>query len=168
MINIAKTKCIYFTSCQNNLDHTIRYLNHDIQSEESTKFLGMYLDSDLRWFAHVDSLCIKFNSSYFTMSRVRNLLPSQTLKNIHFSLFYSCLSYNVHMLAELLYFRIEFCEWCALYLLVSHAEHQLLKLISLRYLPSLFSNFFFMWKKMNEKWLNYLAFIIIELEMRDC
>lgn len=89
MITIAKIEYIYFTLCQNDLDLVIHYLNKDIQYEESAKFLGIYLDRGLRESAHVDSLCSELNSSYFAISKVRNLLPPETLKNIYYSLVYS-------------------------------------------------------------------------------
>lgn len=51
-----------------------------------------FMDSGLRWSAQVDSLC---DSSNFAISRVRNLFPYETFKNIYCYLVYSFLSYNV-------------------------------------------------------------------------
>lgn len=95
MINIRKTECIYFTLCQSDQQLIIHYLNDDVLSKESAKFLGIHLDSGLRWFTHVDSLCNKLNSSYFAISRVKDFLPPESLRNIYYCLVYSHLSYNI-------------------------------------------------------------------------
>lgn len=73
----------------------VRYLNENILSAERTKFLGIHIDSNLKWSTHIDAICKKLSGSYFALSRVRNSLPLRSILNIYYSLVYSHLSYNI-------------------------------------------------------------------------
>lgn len=62
-------------------------------SKGCVRFLGVFLDHNLRWFNHIDSVCSKLNSSFFAISRVRHLLPMSSLINIYLHLNY--ILYNI-------------------------------------------------------------------------
>lgn len=96
MINIGKTECIYFKNRSYDLGGlTLRYLDFIIEAKQSARFLGIYLDQNLKWDSHVHSVCKKLNSSFYAISRVRNTIPLHSLINVYYSLVYSHISYNI-------------------------------------------------------------------------
>jgi hypothetical protein len=71
-----------------------------IQRIRVTKFLGILVDENLTWSAHVSQLISKVSSLIGIMCRKRHLLPFPCRKNIYFSLIYSQLVYGVEIYAN--------------------------------------------------------------------
>lgn len=96
MVNINKTVCVRFCLRNSEVEaFSIRYGDNLITASESTKFLGIHVDKNLRWTTHIDVLCKKLNSSYFAIHRIKDILPRSCLMSVYFSLVYSHLSYNI-------------------------------------------------------------------------
>lgn len=96
ILNANKTECIYFSIRNiNNNRLVIRCLDQDVVSKETIKFLGIHLDSSLRWNFHVDAVCKKLCSSFYAISRINNSLPFQSVISVYYSLVYSHMNYNI-------------------------------------------------------------------------
>ena len=58
-----------------------------------TKFLGVYLDKDLSWQAHLNHVLDKIQTNNHLLSLGHNLLDSHTLKNIYYTHIHLHISY---------------------------------------------------------------------------
>lgn len=96
ILNVNKTECIKFELRGSNI-LTLKN-NYDVLvSTHTTKFLGVIVDSNLRWCEHIAYLSKKLSSSYYAISRLKCLLPLNGLLNVYYSLVYSHISYNIEV-----------------------------------------------------------------------
>nr|CAH7748545.1 unnamed protein product [Callosobruchus chinensis] len=63
------------------------------QDTEFTKFLGVYVDSKLRWNVHIDETAKKLTKRIFLLRNLSSELSSDALKSVYFSLCRSILCY---------------------------------------------------------------------------
>ena len=56
-------------------------------------YLGVKIDTNLRWQYHVNDLSIKLNRANAFLFKMRKYLSFKTLRSIYFAIFDSCLSY---------------------------------------------------------------------------
>ena len=66
-----------------------------IQRKISVKFLGVLLDSNLRWKSHITELSKKLSRTIGIFCKIRHFVPLEILKALYFSLFYSFVSYGI-------------------------------------------------------------------------
>lgn len=66
-----------------------------IVSKDYVKFLGVHLDSSLRWGYHIEAVCKKLASSLYAFGRMKNCSPKQSIIGIYYSQVYSFSNYNV-------------------------------------------------------------------------
>ena len=95
-LNVQKTNLLLFSpkigkqpKFKINIDHVT------VKPVKETKFLGVILDSELNWAAHVKSLLTKMKCNFVLMCRGKNLLPSHNLKLLYYGHIYSHMSYCV-------------------------------------------------------------------------
>ena len=69
--------------------------NVKIPISDSTKFLGVYIDKELRWTMHVNNLHKKLMANKFLLSVNTNLLDSTCLRSIYYSHVFTHLSYGL-------------------------------------------------------------------------
>ena len=67
--------------------------NHDIKRVMSTKFLGVMLDENLCWKAHINLLNSKISKAIGVMYKSRNFLTQSCLINLYFALIHCYLNY---------------------------------------------------------------------------
>ena len=60
--------------------------NFPIEQVSSTKSLGVYVDENLSWNTHIESVCKKMCSALDLIKRIRNFVPFHTLLNIFIGL----------------------------------------------------------------------------------
>ena len=60
-----------------------------------TKFLGVYIDNKLEWSVHTRLLVQKLKANRYLLSRSKNILPSNCLRNIYYSHIQSHLQYGL-------------------------------------------------------------------------
>ena len=70
-----------------------------IQRKISVKFLGVLLDSNLRWKSHITELSEKLSRTIGIFCKIRHFVPLEILKALYFSLFYSFVSHGISTLA---------------------------------------------------------------------
>ncbi|KAJ8912879.1 hypothetical protein NQ315_014490, partial [Exocentrus adspersus] len=92
--NIAKTQIVYFQSLGSDSKLRLKYNDTILESTDSVKFLGVWLDCYLRWNVHIDKVINSLNRAFYAVYRIRNVMPLRALLDVYYSLVYSHLSYN--------------------------------------------------------------------------
>ena len=64
-----------------------------INRVQTTRYLGVIVDQNLSWKAHITSLRLKLGRNVGVMHRFKFFLPFCALKSIYFSLFHSYINY---------------------------------------------------------------------------
>lgn len=98
-INITKTKYLPFCSYESHLP-PFEYIEIEgtdlkIESASTIKYLGVTLDSHLKWKYHIDSLCKKLRGLIYTFKQLKNILNRQQLITIYYGLIESQLNYGI-------------------------------------------------------------------------
>ena len=95
-LNINKSHCILFNRQLNVPPDLplIKINNKNINILSNTIFLGMILQSNLKWNLHLDSIRNKLNKYSAIIYQIRHSLDNNSLKLIYNSLVYSCLNYG--------------------------------------------------------------------------
>ena len=62
---------------------------------DPTKFLGILLDVYLSYDAHCNLLCTKLSRSNYIINRVKNILPTKSLKTLYYSLIHPHILYGL-------------------------------------------------------------------------
>ena len=100
-INIDKTCFMHFqpkrsTTTVTATDNTVLKLNgNEVEEVSETKFLGVTIDNQLSWEAHLNSLAKKLKCCSGQINRISNLIPQELYKSIYHTLFESHLSYGI-------------------------------------------------------------------------
>ena len=96
-LNIDKANFVIFHSLQKKSAEQIiiKFMKKKIQWKISVKFLGVLLDSNLRWKSHITELSKKLSRITGIFCKIRHFVPLEILKALYFSLFYSFVSYDI-------------------------------------------------------------------------
>ena len=103
-LNAKKTKYIITRSPHNKCDFSDQnlYINNVALTrvgnncdEESTKFLGVYIDEFLTWKHHVKHVNNKISRSLFMIKKVKNILPQNCLLTLYFSMVHPYITYGL-------------------------------------------------------------------------
>lgn len=71
------------------------YNGMSIEMVHSFKYLGVWLDSDLKWIVHIEKLCKKLAQVAGIFKRIAHLLPDETKRQLYYSLFHSHVTYGI-------------------------------------------------------------------------
>uniref|UniRef100_A0A1B6L0H6 Reverse transcriptase domain-containing protein n=1 Tax=Graphocephala atropunctata TaxID=36148 RepID=A0A1B6L0H6_9HEMI len=66
-----------------------------IEAQNSTKYLGIIMDSKLTWKQHIDQLCKKLCSGIYVIRRVKQVSGLDTAKTVYHALVESHLRYGL-------------------------------------------------------------------------
>ena len=69
--------------------------NDEIPMVEHTRFLGVHIDNKLEWSVHTRLLVQKLKANQYLLSRSKNILPTNCLRNIYYSHIHSHLQYGL-------------------------------------------------------------------------
>jgi len=104
-LNVTKTKYAIFSPSIKILNlpqNTAITLNGiilirigDDQPENTIQFLGIYMDQNLTWKYHINTLKSKISRSLFELNKVKYILHPDILKLVHFSLVQIHLMYGI-------------------------------------------------------------------------
>lgn len=100
-INMSKTHYLIFSCNRNNKPQfDSLHLNsmgqfHTILPKEAVKYLGVYIDSHLRWDTHIDYLCRKLRMLIHKFKYLRDILQLKQLKLLYHALVESHLRYGI-------------------------------------------------------------------------
>ena len=102
-LHINMTKCCYIhfkprTLTTSKVEATSLHLEIDgfpIKIVEQAKFLGVIIDENLNWAAHIKYLKRKLNYASSTLNRIRDYIPEYLHRDLYYTLFESHLSYCI-------------------------------------------------------------------------
>lgn len=95
LLNTSKTELVFFSS--RSLDHSlyVQCNNRSLVQTDSTKFLGIYIDSQLTWKNHFDSILKKLATSQYVIWQLRQKVNRSILISYYHAHVGSVLSYGV-------------------------------------------------------------------------
>ena len=94
IINLDKTQLMLFTTRSRPEPLTINVDGHNITEIKETKFLGIMLDNNLNWKAHIDYISKKISKTISLLRLLKHSFPSRILKSLYYSLIYPYLNYG--------------------------------------------------------------------------
>lgn len=96
-LNMAKTKYMIFHSPWKRLPpyNALEVHGFEIEKVSDYSFLGLTLDSTMKWTAHINKLKSKLSSISGVMWKISSFVPRTWLMKLYFSLFHSRLQYLV-------------------------------------------------------------------------
>jgi hypothetical protein len=65
--------------------------------EKSVRFLGLYVDPDLKYFDHIQKMRRKISSGLYFIKKAKNFIGSRGLKSLYYSLVHSHIIYGIHV-----------------------------------------------------------------------
>jgi hypothetical protein len=74
---------------------SIRLNDTDISYTEHTKFLGVWLDKNLRWYTHTQQLANKLSRICFALRVIRRVSGLETARTLYYAYFQSLLIYGL-------------------------------------------------------------------------
>ena len=95
---ISTSQILYcFTQSKKKLPKTVKLFinNQSLTEENSTRYLGIYIDSNLNWKSHINYIAKKVKRSIGTLSKLRYYLNSKTLLDLYYALVYPFLTYCI-------------------------------------------------------------------------
>ena len=63
--------------------------------ERTSMFLGVLLDSELKFSKHINHTCKKISKTIGILFRIRHFIPKKVAMNIYYALAYPYLNYNI-------------------------------------------------------------------------
>ena len=87
----------YFTQSKKKLPKSVTLFinNQSLTEENSIRYLGIYIDSNLNWKSHINYIAKKVKRSIGTLSKLRYYLNSKTLLDLYYALVYPFLTYCI-------------------------------------------------------------------------
>ena len=86
---------ITFKTRRKKIDNIIvKIIDTEVKQVESTKVLGIYIDSNLTWKTHIKHITTKIAKTTGILFKARHFLPSQTIRTLYYSLLYPYLNYG--------------------------------------------------------------------------
>lgn len=95
ILNIDKTICLNFYNKKKHPIDEIVVNNIKLNESTITKFLGVFLNDNLTWSAHINHVSKTISRSYYAILKTKDVLSTHCLLNVYYSLVYSHLSYNI-------------------------------------------------------------------------
>ena len=93
LINLQKTHLMLFTNKQRPESISIHIDNNVITEISETKFLGVIVDNQLNWKAHIKHISNKISKSIAILQILRDIFPKHILKTIYLTLTYPYFNY---------------------------------------------------------------------------
>jgi len=85
VVNVEKTLAISFHTIQNKnpvLPH-VMFEGRAIPYNAVTKFLGIYINENMKWDKHIKYLSSKLNTSYYMISSLKNVMNPYILRTMY-------------------------------------------------------------------------------------
>jgi hypothetical protein len=97
VVNVETTSAMSFHTAQNETPvlPQVIFEGRDIPYNTETKFLGIYINENMKWSSHIKCLSSKLNTSYYTISSLKNVMSLYVLRTIYFPCFHAHLRYGL-------------------------------------------------------------------------
>ena len=95
-LNAGKSELIIFRHPMKTFDYNlkIKINGKRLFESNSVKYLGIFIDSHLKWNYHVDSIAPKLSRAVGMLSKLRHFVNRNTLRSIYYAVFSSIMSYG--------------------------------------------------------------------------
>jgi hypothetical protein len=99
IVNTVKTSAISFHSTQNKSPALPRVSlkDRDIPFSTETKFLGVYIQENVKWTAHIKNLSSKLNTSLYMIKSLTSITSAHVPRAMYFACFHTHLGYGVSL-----------------------------------------------------------------------
>jgi hypothetical protein len=97
VVNVQKTLVMSFRTAQNKkpvLPQVI-FEGRDIPYDTETKFLGVYINENMKRNSHIKYLSSKLNTSSYVINSLKNVMSPYVLRTIYFSCFHVLVRYGL-------------------------------------------------------------------------
>lgn len=94
-INLTKTQIMHFSQRLHNQNINVSYKGNQIHEVDATKFLGITIDKQLNWKAHIADLSKKLSSSAYVLLKLAPVVNRDALLTAYHGLAASVLRYGV-------------------------------------------------------------------------
>jgi hypothetical protein len=96
-VNTEKTVAMSYHTTRNKkpLLSQVTFAGRDIPNNTETKFLGIRINENMKWNVHIKHLSSKLNTSYYTISSLKNVMSTYVLRTMYFSCFHVHLRYGL-------------------------------------------------------------------------
>ena len=95
-LNYDKTYLVqYLTKKQKEIKLQMVTSNSLITNINSTKFLGLTIDSTLSWKEHITELTSKLNKTCYAIRTLKASISPEVLRTIYFSYFQTIMTYGI-------------------------------------------------------------------------
>ena len=139
-LNLSKSVCILFSEKANN-DFIVKVDDIKLKQVHSTKFLGVHIDSKLKWNVHVNNLVLKLKRNIHLLRTSRNYLNIEAKRLIYFAHWQShvnyCLSIWGNSICPSTWSKLEKMQKKCLELINKTGTYETLKILKLRDLVTL-------------------------------
>ena len=95
-LNVDKSKFIFFHSNRKVIDLnkcSIKLNGKKLIPADHVKYLGIYIDKNLKWDHHIKQLGIKLSRSNGILYKLKQFCPKDILNSLYYSIFYSHILY---------------------------------------------------------------------------
>ena len=94
-LNIAKTNFMLFSNSAIEIPCEVKIHNSVIKKTDCCKFLGLFIDSGLKWNNHIDHLCKIISRNIGVINKIKYFVPTSALDSLYNSFMLSYLNYGV-------------------------------------------------------------------------
>ena len=97
-LNVKKTKFMLFHHRQRNVESLVPYLQingHELERVREFNFLGLTIDENVTWNAHIQKVSNKVSRILGVMCRLKNYIPRHILRILYNSMFMPHLQYSI-------------------------------------------------------------------------
>jgi hypothetical protein len=112
-LHVNMTKCCYMhfkpksaKTSDENQDLRLEIDSFVLKKCTETRFLGVIIDEQLNWDAHIKHLKRKLNYAIATLNRIMDSIPKHLHRNLYYTLFESHLSYCISVWGSAAQYRI--------------------------------------------------------------
>ena len=102
-LNASKTELIIFRhpSKQLNYDLKVKINGKRLYESDFVKYLGVYIDSHLRWDYHIDFIAPKLTRALGMLTKIRHFVDFNTLRSVYFGIFSSIMLYAAQIWGQI-------------------------------------------------------------------
>ena len=110
-LNAQKTNFMVFSPKNKPTNITSLNLeNQIIQKVNSAKFLGIFIDDELKWSVHINHVLKRVSSGSYALHSVKRFLSRDNMKTLYYSLIHSHLSYGTLFWGSAFQYRLHQLE----------------------------------------------------------
>ena len=98
-LNVNKSNCMLFqpSGNQKTLGNTLNICVDPIEHKLNCKFLGIFIDNQLRWNNHLSYISSKLSRSVYILKTVKLILPLTLLRSLYYTMVQPYLTYGTNL-----------------------------------------------------------------------